>query len=986
MAWDDLKAAVAAVINTNGTQSITGAVLQSTLNSIIDQVGANLTFKGVATTSTNPGTPDGPTFYLAYQSGTYSNFGALVVSPGEMGILEYIPGTGWGLTKVQLSQKLNSILATIMLEYDYADVIELNAGNYYLNSSGVAVANDNCRISGFIDVTKAKYLVPLLYIYGLGYCAYYSSASEGGFIAGSAFQVDNTKFGTTFSVPSNATHIRVSAFVAGSSAYKNDYPVAILAGNKKENALSVIQKPDARNVKVNGVITGIQRWGTSGGNYFKLKFPESSVGLSGGISYLFDVTIRKLEPNTASKNNYLKLRIEFFRYPSKQYIPNVTVVGGNPSLINSVKLLYKLDSGETFRVPYLVLGCTDTLTGIVVDNMNISVFSNTDLTVVQTSNFIISETSDISDLTLIGDYSTILSSGNLPLSKSQAESLFIGIDDAPSKQMGSSAYSSQVDPETGASNSFYRTIYKRIKGSESKVVAKVWGSSTGQKLFRAFDVDGVVLPAYSRNTQSGEDNVILTLEYILGPEVASYSAAYVTAGTPDPSNANMTLYYGNIGSYIEENVQVQIDDINAKIKNGSKYVDLKGVGSELSKFLTLANQDHGTPLNVLFLGDSIVNFQNAWNNGESAVYQDKPLCLYNRNTFTNRIWELLNPGALYYDKSQKQYGGSMQFLKANPTPGNLTPSTGVTISGTWLSNITGSNYNTLGDCGGHPVAGWKEFLFSKTAGDYIEFQIPAGSLGFSVVAECSTGTRSSDGSNYYNHSSSIQVYLDGVLEGIINNANKNGNVRFDFVLPAALGSTGVVKVLLTESNKWVGIWGVESWSSKRAVRPINNGLASHSISEVLSKYESTVTSADPDIIFFCGMINNDSRLLESEVRQSYETMWTNLSALDVPIIGLSTHWGTYNRMYYNPVDMNHDDPRHVYSGGVWIQKGYHPAYLRIFLNWCKEHGIPVINPCQYMYDEYGDDSTPFMVDVAHLNVAGHNLYKGLIDIALIGNY
>lgn len=49
-------------------------------------------------------------------------------------------------------------------------------------------------------------------------------------------------------------------------------------------------------------------------------------------------------------------------------------------------------------------------------------------------------------------------------------------------------------------------------------------------------------------------------------------------------------------------------------------------------------------------------------------------------------------------------------------------------------------------------------------------------------------------------------------------------------------------------------------------------------------------------------------------------------------------------------------------------------------------GIPVINSCQYMYDEYGDDSTPFMVDVAHLNVAGHNLYKGLIDISIIGNY
>ena len=65
MAWNDLKAAVAAVIRTNGTQSITGALLQSTLNSIIDQVGANATFKGVATPATTPGIPDGDLFYIA---------------------------------------------------------------------------------------------------------------------------------------------------------------------------------------------------------------------------------------------------------------------------------------------------------------------------------------------------------------------------------------------------------------------------------------------------------------------------------------------------------------------------------------------------------------------------------------------------------------------------------------------------------------------------------------------------------------------------------------------------------------------------------------------------------------------------------------------------------------------------------------------------------------------------------------------------------
>ena len=78
--WNDLKAAVAAVIKTNGNQEITGALLQSTLNSIIDQVGANASYKGVAIPSTSPGVPDGIVFYLAQTDGTYSNFGGLVLS------------------------------------------------------------------------------------------------------------------------------------------------------------------------------------------------------------------------------------------------------------------------------------------------------------------------------------------------------------------------------------------------------------------------------------------------------------------------------------------------------------------------------------------------------------------------------------------------------------------------------------------------------------------------------------------------------------------------------------------------------------------------------------------------------------------------------------------------------------------------------------------------------------------------------------------
>lgn len=87
--WSNLKASIAEVIKTNGNREITGAVLQSALNSIISNVGANATFAGIATPSTNPGAPDGNVFYLVTAPGTYSNFGGIQIADEEAVILEW---------------------------------------------------------------------------------------------------------------------------------------------------------------------------------------------------------------------------------------------------------------------------------------------------------------------------------------------------------------------------------------------------------------------------------------------------------------------------------------------------------------------------------------------------------------------------------------------------------------------------------------------------------------------------------------------------------------------------------------------------------------------------------------------------------------------------------------------------------------------------------------------------------------------------------
>ena len=88
--YSTLKAAVADVVKTNGTQAITGANLQAVLLSIINSVGGGgYIFKGVATPSTDAGTPDENVFYIG-GAGTYANFGTNVTVPvGSICIFKY---------------------------------------------------------------------------------------------------------------------------------------------------------------------------------------------------------------------------------------------------------------------------------------------------------------------------------------------------------------------------------------------------------------------------------------------------------------------------------------------------------------------------------------------------------------------------------------------------------------------------------------------------------------------------------------------------------------------------------------------------------------------------------------------------------------------------------------------------------------------------------------------------------------------------------
>lgn len=100
--WTKLKKAIADVIKTNGNQEITGAIMQQTLMGIVDNVGSNAQFAGVAAPSTVPADTDGSVFYLASTQGTYPNFSGIKVNASEIAVFTKNTAGTWVKTSLPI--------------------------------------------------------------------------------------------------------------------------------------------------------------------------------------------------------------------------------------------------------------------------------------------------------------------------------------------------------------------------------------------------------------------------------------------------------------------------------------------------------------------------------------------------------------------------------------------------------------------------------------------------------------------------------------------------------------------------------------------------------------------------------------------------------------------------------------------------------------------------------------------------------------------
>lgn len=137
--YENLKTAIQQVIYENGNQEITGSVMQATLLAMVNSLGANYQYAGIATPSTNPGTPDQNVFYLAATAGTYVNFGNIVLGENEVAILKY--NGSWtketsGFASAKKVNQLDQMMGVLLSASDKTADISLVQTSAALNSGG----------------------------------------------------------------------------------------------------------------------------------------------------------------------------------------------------------------------------------------------------------------------------------------------------------------------------------------------------------------------------------------------------------------------------------------------------------------------------------------------------------------------------------------------------------------------------------------------------------------------------------------------------------------------------------------------------------------------------------------------------------------------------------------------------------------------------------------------------------------------------------
>ena len=161
MAYDKIKESIKAVIKENGNYEITGNVLQAVLLSMVDTLGPESQFLGIATKSTVPVVVEGNSFYITTEVGTYTNFknsGNTAITVNRLGILTSTNGTAWNFTPIFIGFSKGG--GEVFNDYDnntavgnnsHAEGAKTNAkgDNSHAEGKGGTATGTNSHVEGF---------------------------------------------------------------------------------------------------------------------------------------------------------------------------------------------------------------------------------------------------------------------------------------------------------------------------------------------------------------------------------------------------------------------------------------------------------------------------------------------------------------------------------------------------------------------------------------------------------------------------------------------------------------------------------------------------------------------------------------------------------------------------------------------------------------------------------------------------------------------
>lgn len=203
--YQNLLNTINGAIQTNGTGAITGQLLQTVLDGMVTSLGAGYQYMGVATPSTNPGTPDQNVFYIAGTEGTYTNFNNIVVA-NEVAALVW--NGSWskqntGIKFVSVSQNTPTGTTHTRISvggnnYDVASVEDVSQLGQEIQEN-----MDTVHIRDFVyPITELRKIEDSAYIQG----RWYNEAGQAGTIIGNGEGTDIIEVSNYTKVLLNATH------------------------------------------------------------------------------------------------------------------------------------------------------------------------------------------------------------------------------------------------------------------------------------------------------------------------------------------------------------------------------------------------------------------------------------------------------------------------------------------------------------------------------------------------------------------------------------------------------------------------------------------------------------------------------------------------------------------------------------------------------------------------------------------------------------